>query len=220
MNRFFSTGLTAFLAGAWMACPGTLALGQVTVQQPVVQVFGVDTVVSVPDRGSVLLGGVSSARDGRNTSGFMPWGSSIGMDRNYSSARATAYIHDFEEMEAELLGGLTPLDQLASPWSNRHAEHAYMALMKRPASAGSQPVNLSPATSVVRIGTSPMVRERTEVPENRVLAGQPVSRIRLLREDAPEGPPRVDTVQSADGGRANAARERLLRFGTATGSRR
>ncbi len=45
------------------------AAGTVTVQQPVVAVVTVSTVVSVPDGGTVLLGGVKSLREGRNMAG-------------------------------------------------------------------------------------------------------------------------------------------------------
>ncbi len=43
--------------------------GTVTIQQPVVSVVSVDTVVSVPDGGTVLLGGVKTLREGRNMNG-------------------------------------------------------------------------------------------------------------------------------------------------------
>ncbi|QDT52182.1 outer membrane porin HofQ [Caulifigura coniformis] len=45
------------------------ALGQITLQQPVVDVVSVSTVVSVPDGGTVLLGGVKTLREGRNMAG-------------------------------------------------------------------------------------------------------------------------------------------------------
>ncbi|WP_139228403.1 type II secretion system protein GspD [Planctomicrobium piriforme] len=45
------------------------AAGTVTVQQPVINVVSVITVVSVPDGGTVLLGGVKSLREGRNMAG-------------------------------------------------------------------------------------------------------------------------------------------------------
>ena len=41
----------------------------VTVQQPVVEQVTVNTTVSVPDGGTVLLGGVKRLREGRNMSG-------------------------------------------------------------------------------------------------------------------------------------------------------
>jgi type II secretory pathway component GspD/PulD (secretin) len=47
----------------------TSAAGTVTVQQPVIDVVTVSTVVSVPDGGTVLLGGVKTLREGRNMAG-------------------------------------------------------------------------------------------------------------------------------------------------------
>jgi hypothetical protein len=76
---------------------------QITVQQPVVEQFGVGTTVSVPDRGSALLGGVGSAASGRITTGPFRSGSSVGLSRQASSARVHVFIHDFEAMDAALL---------------------------------------------------------------------------------------------------------------------
>jgi hypothetical protein len=75
----------------------------ITVQQPVVQQFGVRTAVSVPDRGAALLGGVSSAGEFRRGSGFMPLGSSIGRQIAHSSLSVHVTIHDFVAMDAALL---------------------------------------------------------------------------------------------------------------------
>jgi hypothetical protein len=47
----------------------TSAAGTVTVQQPVIDRVTVATVVSVPDGGTVLLGGVKTLREGRNMAG-------------------------------------------------------------------------------------------------------------------------------------------------------
>jgi hypothetical protein len=103
----------------------------VSVQQPVVQVFGVNTTVVVPDRGSSLLGSVSSAGDTRSTNGFSPFGASIGSFRNHSSQTATVYIHDFEAMDEALLNAgrgqiaepSRPLDPLA--------QRAYLSLLRQ-----------------------------------------------------------------------------------------
>ena len=42
---------------------------QITVQQPVFEIVSVTTTVSVPDGGTVLLGGVKRLREGRNMAG-------------------------------------------------------------------------------------------------------------------------------------------------------
>ncbi|HAD60264.1 MAG TPA: hypothetical protein DCG12_13555, partial [Planctomycetaceae bacterium] len=43
--------------------------GTLTVQQPVIGVVSVSTTVSVPDGGTVLLGGIKRLREGRNMAG-------------------------------------------------------------------------------------------------------------------------------------------------------
>lgn len=76
------------------------------VQLPSYSVFGTRTTVSVPDRGSVYLGGVNRARSGRNEFGapLLPFGNrSIGLDRSATSARVSVYIHDFQAMDEYLL---------------------------------------------------------------------------------------------------------------------
>jgi general secretion pathway protein D len=47
----------------------SLSVGNITVQQPVVQTVTVITTVSVPDGGTVLLGGIKTLREGRNEAG-------------------------------------------------------------------------------------------------------------------------------------------------------
>ena len=57
---FFRLGLAAVL---FFGATSSVFAQRVTVQQPVIQVFSVDTVVSVPDRGTAFLGGVSTASE-------------------------------------------------------------------------------------------------------------------------------------------------------------
>jgi hypothetical protein len=81
------------------------ASAQVTVQQPVVDRFSVGTTVSVPDRGRAYLGGVKSAGDSRAQYGFGPLrGSNVGQFRSASSSSVSVFIHDFDEMDRQLLG--------------------------------------------------------------------------------------------------------------------
>lgn len=77
-----------------------------TVQLPTFSYFSVGTSVSVPDRGSAYLGGVTRASSGRNEFGvpLMPFSNrSIGSERSVSSARVSVYLHDFEAMEEAIL---------------------------------------------------------------------------------------------------------------------
>jgi type II secretory pathway component GspD/PulD (secretin) len=65
-----STSSTSSSSGATgTTTNNTLAVGNITVQQPVVQTVTVITTVSVPDGGTVLLGGIKTLREGRNEAG-------------------------------------------------------------------------------------------------------------------------------------------------------
>jgi hypothetical protein len=97
-----------------LAAAQAFAQGQ-TVQLPTFQSTNVNTTVVVPDRGSVFMGGVNRASSGRNEFGVpildkLPYVNrlfkNVGIGQQYSAApiRMTAYIHDFDEMEEQLLG--------------------------------------------------------------------------------------------------------------------
>jgi hypothetical protein len=74
-----------------------------TVQQPVVSTMSVGTTVSVPDRGSMFLGGVSRAGAARRSVGPFRSGTSTGVFREQSGLRVAVRIHDFEAMDRALL---------------------------------------------------------------------------------------------------------------------
>ena len=76
---------------------------QQVVQQPVVATTTVNTTVSVPDRGSALLGGVSSAASARQQYGPLPSGVSRGFSRQATSISTSVYIHDLQAMDEALL---------------------------------------------------------------------------------------------------------------------
>jgi len=76
-----------------------------TVQLPTVQNFSVNTTVSVPDRGSVYMGGVNRTAYGSSRRGvpMLPnTNRSFGRETSTSGVRASAYIHDFEEMDRQI----------------------------------------------------------------------------------------------------------------------
>ena len=86
-----------------------------TIQLPRFGTNAVTTTVTAPDRGTVLLGGIKSARESRNELGVPVLGKlpfvgrgfrNIGIGREVSSSMmsVTPVIHDFEAMERELLG--------------------------------------------------------------------------------------------------------------------
>jgi len=89
------------------------ALGQhsTAVQLPTYSAFNANTTVTVPDRGSVYLGGVKRAASGVNEFGtpLLPFRNrSYGGERSASSLWVSVYIHDFEAMDEYLLSQPTP----------------------------------------------------------------------------------------------------------------
>lgn len=86
----------------------------VAIQQPVVDMFSVDTVVSVPDGGQVFLGSIGSASDGRFDAGFSTLGSSIGTERSHQGMSVSVFIHDLDEMDRMILASG---DTMENPWT-------------------------------------------------------------------------------------------------------
>ena len=82
---------------------GQTSFAQPVVQQPVVGVTSVNTSVSVPDRGSMFLGGVSSAQSGRSQYGPLRSGTSSGFTRQSSSISTNVYIIDLQAMDEAIL---------------------------------------------------------------------------------------------------------------------
>jgi len=56
-------------AGGTAGTAGAGAATQVTIQRPIFEIVSVATTVSVPDGGTVLLGGIKRLREGRNMAG-------------------------------------------------------------------------------------------------------------------------------------------------------
>jgi hypothetical protein len=95
-------GRRLIIAIGAMCLAGRDASAQATVQQPVVEQVSVGTVVSVPDRGRMFLGGVGSAGAMRRDYGPIPWGTASGRFTSDSSIDVGEYIHDFESIDAAL----------------------------------------------------------------------------------------------------------------------
>lgn len=112
----------------------------ISVQQPVFSTFSAGTTVSVPDRGTVFLGGVGRAGESRRFGGPLRSGTSTGLFREHAGVSATATIHDFEEMDRLLLGegsaGTASGTRLSAG-----AEHAWESLSRQHAGPTRQPVN-------------------------------------------------------------------------------
>jgi len=101
----------------------TASAQRLLLQAPVIGRFSVSTSVSVPDRGGILLGGVSRAADGRKSygPGSFPAGSSRGRSISHRSISSHVYIHDFAAMDPFLRRPPSP------PVDNARERHARMA---------------------------------------------------------------------------------------------
>ena len=138
--------LAVLLIGLAWAAP---ARAQVVVQQPVVDLFSVDTVVSVPDRGSATLGGVRQNASGRSTAGPFRSGTAWGQASAASSASTHVWIHDFEAMDATLLAEGRP----DAPPPVTRADRARSQLARQQAMVTDRPV--APAVSLGTPGLLP-----------------------------------------------------------------
>jgi len=123
---------TRFLLPAFIlvVCATAFAEAQ-TLQLPVVSVNTVQTTVSVPDRGSALLGGVSQAASSSNQFGFTPFYSSIGRRQSRASQRVFVRIHDFEEADRALLSTPRRDDGDRPKFQNARAKSAWNQLASR-----------------------------------------------------------------------------------------
>lgn len=116
------------LVSGFVTLTGPFAFAQrATIQQPVVSTFGVNTTVSVPDRGRAHLGSLSRAGESRKAFGPFVRGSSRGSFRDHSSTSVGVRIHDFEEMDRRLLGRTSRFP--TGPRLSSSAENAYQSLL-------------------------------------------------------------------------------------------
>lgn len=105
----------------------TVQAQNIAVQQPVLQDFSVDTTVTVPDRGTALLGSVRSGAAGRTSYGFGPFrnGNSRGYNLSGSSVTSSVSIHDLRAMDEALLATAEPSTTAVHRWeaalARRHA---------------------------------------------------------------------------------------------------
>ena len=136
----------------------------IVIQQPVVEQFGVSTVVSVPDRGSALLGSVSSsATFGRRSGPFTP-GSNVSRRQRHSGASVHVWIHDFEAMDAALLAsapGRSGSSGSRSPLTGMAAVASKQLLEQHERIHKSRPV-VSPQPSSVPVGRDDLSRPRPD----------------------------------------------------------
>jgi len=146
------------LAMAWI---GEVAWAQsTTVQLPTYQSFAAGTTVSVPDRGSVYLGGVKRAQSGMNEFGspLSPFRNrAIGSQRSASGMSVSVYIHDFEALEEELLSRSGASDQKLT--TVRSPDGTTRAVVRSPDRATAATAGLKQRRGDPRAAPLPSVEE-------------------------------------------------------------
>ncbi|MCH9654799.1 MAG: hypothetical protein K0U86_06165 [Planctomycetes bacterium] len=110
-----------FLSGSvWNHC---ILAQEIRIQQPIVQQFSARTTVSVPDRGSAVLGSIHSGATWNRQSGPFRRGSSYGQSFQSSTTSVSAYIHDFEAMDRMLLNSAPASSHYLRRNSQTNLEH-------------------------------------------------------------------------------------------------
>ena len=136
------------------------------VQLPTFSFFSTNTTVSVPDRGSALLGGIGRSSEGRNEFGVPGLGqlgrpfknSAIGSQKGAMSTRVTVQIHDFEEMDEAILG--QPASAFAVAARQAREAGAVASLPPRPAGAGSSWAVSKPAGGTAALSVAEVKAQR------------------------------------------------------------
>ena len=116
MNSKLICIIIIFLLGSvWSHC---ILAQEIKVQQPIVQQFSARTTVSVPDRGSAVLGAYNSGAIRSRRVGPFRRGSSYGQAFQSSTSSVGVYIHDFEAMDRMLLNSAP----LSSKYTGRSSQ--------------------------------------------------------------------------------------------------
>lgn len=137
MKRFLLVG------GLWFSATAQAAVGQqplpaTTVQLPTVSQFSVRTTVSVPDGGTMSMGGVSRGYDSRVNRGMLPLGSrGIATGRTAGGVSVSTRIIDHAEMDRAIL---------ASAAAERGALPGASAAKSASLSRPTQPASPAPAS--------------------------------------------------------------------------
>jgi hypothetical protein len=105
----------------------------ITVQQPVIGVHSVRTTVSVPDRGTMFLGGVKRAGESRSNFGPLRAGTSTGLFREQAGTQVRPWIHDLRAMDEAVLAEAEQRSAASRrpPQLAGSAAHAYQSLQAR-----------------------------------------------------------------------------------------
>ncbi len=143
----FNLAITVTSAVILMIFDSTVTAQQqtLTVQQPVVSQFNVRNSVSVPDGGSIGLGGISRSSTGvlsRGVPGFArPFGNrGIGRSTSRSHASVSAWVLSNKEINEAILSGATTAKKSTVPYYKQAWSH-----QQKPVTRTSLPQPIPPA---------------------------------------------------------------------------
>lgn len=178
---------TAVLSAVLVCGTSSIGFAQ-TVQLPTVQVFSVDTTVSVPDGGGVALGGINRAVDSSVSRG-LPFGKGpLGSNRGLSSIRSGsnvsvhAKIIDHQELDAAVLAEAAALraSRAMDPKEVALQQKAdYLARHLAPSPrrvVEPRPQAASPSVAQIREQNEAAAAERAAVAEANFAKGQKAER--------------------------------------------
>jgi len=131
----------------------------VRIQQPIVQQFSMGTTLTVPDRGSALLGGIRSGAIHSRQSGPFRSGSRYGHSFQSSTSSVGVYIHDFEAMDQMLLNSAPRILRDSRNVSSAH-HHWRNQLLNQAASR--QPAGRSLSSSETNSNASEIRQSKAE----------------------------------------------------------
>jgi len=206
-----------------------------SLQLPTYSFTTVATTVSVPDQGAAFLGGISRASDSSSQFGVpmldklpllgRPFGNrAIGQSRSSMNMFATATIHDFDAMEAALLGSAPSGGVVSSASPAAEAALARMAPAPTPKNLAGQ---WQPKTDPPG-ATSPLADAATEQARRLALretrASEAEQYFERARQAEADGKPSVAKIyyqmvvrRSGEGDLKSQALTRLDALGSATG---
>jgi hypothetical protein len=143
----FRTGLLAITivsSCAFLYAP-QLSAQVVSVQQPVVSQFGGSTIISVPDQGETFIGGVGRSYSSSIQPGYGFQPRAYGYETSGSSMPSRVWIHDFDEMDRQLLQQ-ADAEAGASPYPYREIQRRRKTIrvMSSPANVAYRAYPMSP----------------------------------------------------------------------------
>jgi len=210
MQRIRSSSL-ATASIAVMAFFAVASANAEVVQLPTFRFFGLSTTVSVPDRGSAYLGGVSrsamsSSEQGAPIVGHVPFAGRVFGNRaiagrtEMSGASVSAFIHDFEAMDEEVLGqaAVSRRPRLTAKPGARNANVVARSAAPLPRSLpAGQGSDVAGRTSIVELRRQQQLHEQASQAEVHQAARQNFERARELAASGKAGLARVYLQQAA-----------------------